>query len=72
MPLAGCVPMTLNLRQGAHNPPASKKKKKLLDLGWELVPHPPYSPDLAPSDYHLFLSLANALNNKTFADDEEL
>ena len=23
--------------------------------------HPPYSPDLAPSDYHLFLSMANAL-----------
>ena len=23
--------------------------------------HPPYSPDMAPSDYHLFLSMANAL-----------
>ena len=30
-------------------------RKKLLDLGWEVMPHPPHSPDLAPSDYHLFL-----------------
>ena len=31
-------------------------RKKLLKLGWEVMPHPPYSPDLAPSDYHLFRS----------------
>ena len=24
------------------------------DCGFELVDHPPYSPDLAPSDYFLF------------------
>ena len=30
-------------------------RKKLLDLGWELMPHPLSSPDLAPSDYNLFL-----------------
>jgi transposase len=23
-------------------------------FNWELFDHPPYSPDLAPSDYHLF------------------
>jgi len=23
-------------------------------LGLEVLPHPPYSPDLAPSDYHHF------------------
>jgi histone-lysine N-methyltransferase SETMAR len=29
-------------------------------LNFELLPHPPYSPDLAPSDYHLFCSLKKA------------
>ena len=32
--------------------------------------HPPYSPDLAPSDYYLFRSLQNSLNGKTFNDDK--
>ena len=27
-------------------------RKKLLELGWEVMPNPPYSPDLVPSDYH--------------------
>ena len=31
-------------------------RKKLLELSWEVMPHPPYSPDLALSDYHLFRS----------------
>ena len=30
--------------------------------------HPPYSPDLAPSDYYLFRSLQN-LNGETFNND---
>ena len=28
-------------------------RKKLVELGWEVMPHPPYSPNFAPSDYHL-------------------
>ena len=28
-------------------------------LGWEKPPHPSYSPDIAPSDFHLFRSLNN-------------
>ena len=31
-------------------------RTKLLEFGWEVMSHPPYSPDLAPSDYHLFRS----------------
>ena len=45
-------------------------RKKLLELRWELMPHPPYSPDLAPSDYHLFRSLQNHVNEKTFDSNE--
>ena len=31
------------------------------DCGFELIDHPPYSPDLAPSDYFLFPNLKNIL-----------
>ena len=34
--------------------------------------YPPYSPDLAPSDYYLFRSVQKSLNGKTFNDDKAL
>jgi len=33
-------------------------KTYLETLKWEVLSHPPYSPDIAPSDYHLFRSMA--------------
>ena len=39
-------------------------RQKLLHLGWEVLIHPLYSPDIAPSDFHLFRSLQNSLNEK--------
>ena len=44
--------------------------KKLLELSWKVMHHPPYIPDLAPSYYHLFRSLQNHLNGKTFDSHE--
>ncbi|KZC14048.1 Histone-lysine N-methyltransferase SETMAR, partial [Dufourea novaeangliae] len=40
--------------------------QKLLELGWDVLPHPAYSSDMAPSNYHLFRSLQNSLIGKTF------
>jgi len=40
-------------------------RQKLLELGWDVLPQPPYSSDLAPSDFHLF-RLQNSLNGKSF------
>ncbi|GFV43235.1 histone-lysine N-methyltransferase SETMAR [Trichonephila clavipes] len=37
-------------------------RQNLWELGWEVLMHPPYSPDLAPSDYPLFLALQNFLS----------
>ena len=47
-------------------------RQKLLELGWDVLPHPPYSPDLAPSDYFLFRSLQNSLNGKNFNNDDDV
>ena len=38
----------------------------LKELKWDILPHPPYSPDIAPSDYHLFQSMAHALLEQRF------
>ena len=46
-------------------------RQKLLQLGWEVLIHPPYSPDIAPSDFHLFRSLQNSLNGKSFNSLED-
>ena len=39
-------------------------KEKIAKFGWKMLPHPPYSPDLAPSDYHLYRSLSYHLRGK--------
>nr|XP_042903052.1 histone-lysine N-methyltransferase SETMAR-like [Parasteatoda tepidariorum] len=42
-------------------------------FGSELFDHPPYSPDLAPSDFHVFLHLKKFLSSgERFGNDEEL
>ena len=46
-------------------------RQKLLQLGWEVLIHPPYSPDIAPLDFHLFRSLQNSLSGKNFNSLED-
>jgi histone-lysine N-methyltransferase SETMAR len=48
------------------------KAKKITDLRLECIPHPAYSPDLAPSDYHAFGPLKEALGGKKFSTDDEI
>ncbi|MEZ0498457.1 transposase [Sphingomonas sp. IW22] len=42
------------------------------DCGLILLPHPPYSPDLAPSDFFLFNYLKRELRGKHFSSKEDL
>nr|XP_042906765.1 uncharacterized protein LOC122271040 [Parasteatoda tepidariorum] len=45
----------------------------LTKFGSELFDHPPYSPDLDPSDFHVFLHLKKFLSSgERFGNDEEL
>ena len=51
---------------------AKETREKLEELGWDTVPHPPYSPDIAPSDYHLFRPLKAFLAKKKFTKLEDV
>jgi hypothetical protein len=46
--------------------------KQIQDLSLEVLPHPPYSPDLVRSDFHLFCPLKDALRGRHFRPDEEV
>ena len=54
------------LHDNARPHVAKLTREKLIELGWEVLIHPPYSPDLAPSDYHLFNSLSSHMRGKQF------
>lgn len=60
------------LHDNARPHTAAETRDLINSFGWEEFHHPPYSPDLAPSDYHLFRYLKNFLGGKRFDTDEEL
>ena len=46
------------LQHNNAQPHAAKPVKTYLEtLKWEILPHPPYSPNVAPSNYYLFQSM---------------
>ncbi|KAL0822131.1 hypothetical protein ABMA28_004265 [Loxostege sticticalis] len=55
------------------NAPAHRSEVALQAIhsaGFEMLDHPPYSPDLAPSDFHLFPKLKEHIRGTKFADDD--
>ncbi|GFW28594.1 histone-lysine N-methyltransferase SETMAR [Trichonephila clavipes] len=38
---------------------AKVTQEKIFELGWSVLPHPPYSPCFSPTDYHLLFSTKN-------------
>ncbi|KOC66780.1 Histone-lysine N-methyltransferase SETMAR, partial [Habropoda laboriosa] len=62
----------LYLHDNARPHVATETQKKVSDLKRELIPHPPYSPDLTPTDFHLFQAIRNNLNGKNFKTFEDV
>ena len=67
------------LRQGVllhhDNAPAPIhycQRPAIHECGFELLSHPPYSPDLAPSDFHMFRILKDSLRGHAFQSDEDV
>ncbi|UYV61273.1 hypothetical protein LAZ67_1004196 [Cordylochernes scorpioides] len=53
-------------------PHVAKVVKETLEaLQWDVLPHPLYSPDIAPSDYHMFRSMTHGLAEQHFTSYEE-
>ena len=55
---------------GPHN--SARSQALTNDHGFLRIPHPPYSPDLAPSDFYLFGNLKRQLENQEFVAPEDL
>lgn len=54
-------------------PHVAKPVKQYLEtLKWDVLPHPPYSPDIAPSDYWLFRRMQNDLTGQRFTSYKEI
>ncbi|GFO44482.1 hypothetical protein PoB_007098700 [Plakobranchus ocellatus] len=51
---------------------ANLTQQWLQRYGWEILPHPAHSPDLAPSDFHLFGPLRRHLGGMAFETEDDL
>jgi histone-lysine N-methyltransferase SETMAR len=58
------------LHDNARPHVAQSTLQKLNELGYETLPHPPYSPDLSTTDYHFFKHLDNLLWEKVFNNQD--
>jgi histone-lysine N-methyltransferase SETMAR len=61
---------TLLLHYNACPYSANQTTAALRSYKREVLQHPPYSPDLAPSDFHLFVPLKQHLLGEHFPDDD--
>ena len=60
------------LHDNARPHTAAHTAETIRKLKFELMGHPPYSPDLVPSHYHLFCPLKEALKGRRFTSDQEV
>ena len=62
----------LFLQDNARPHTAHRTTCTLQQLGWEVLPHPPSSPDLAQSVFHLFGPLKEFLGGQHFSTYDEV
>ena len=62
----------LLLHDNARPHSAAQTQGLITSFRWEQIEHHLYGPDLAPSDFHLFLHLRKFLGGKRFDDDDDL
>ena len=62
----------LLLHDNARPHSAAQTQDLITSFKWEQMDHLLYSPDLAPSDYRLFLHLKKFLGGKRFDDGDDL
>jgi hypothetical protein len=60
------------LHNNARPHTAAATQDLIATFGWEPLDHPPYIPDLAPSDFHVLLHLKTFLVGRRFHDDNEV
>ena len=58
------------LHDNARPHVAAPVKTYIETFKWEVLPHPPYSSNIAPSDYHLFRSMTHDLSEQHFTSYE--
>lgn len=47
-------------------------RQHMTNLGWTVLPHPPYSPDLAPNDFWFYPRVKRGLKGRKFDTIQEL
>jgi histone-lysine N-methyltransferase SETMAR len=60
------------LHDNARPHTAAATEDLIATFGWEQFDHSPYSPDIAPSDFRVYLHLKTFLDGRRFQKDNEV
>ena len=52
-------------------PRLTTNASKVEGIGLQILPHPPYPPDISPNDHHFFKHLDNFMQEKCFHNQKE-
>jgi histone-lysine N-methyltransferase SETMAR len=66
----GMLTRVVKLFHDNASPHTAGKTHETIKMCWEILEHPPHSPDLAPSDFHQIGKLKEHPSGKRFASDQ--